>query len=116
MISIYFYLFCGFFDIFTTTFGFIFHKIDNRDIHIITADQFAHEHLGYDKETLYWWRANNLLTTEDFDILDVPELIGNEWQGRVGEFEPNVVYVRNETAETDYEIVEQKENYYDYKE
>lgn len=85
----------------------------SRDICIITSDQFAREHLNFEKETLLWWPRNKLVSTEDYEILDVPDLIGTEWQDRIGEFEKDTVYVRNFGAETDYEIVEQKENYYE---
>lgn len=88
----------------------------DKDILIITSDQFAREHLGFDKETLLWWPANKILSTEDYEIVDVPDLIGTEWQDRIGEFEPNMVYVRNMIAEADYEIQEQHEDFYDYKE
>lgn len=86
------------------------------DIKIITGDMFAHDNLGYDDETLLWWEKNKLLTTEDLEILDVPDLIGTEWKDRIGEFEPNVVYVVNHTARTKYEIIRQTDDYYDYKE
>lgn len=84
------------------------------DIVIITANQFSGEHRDYEKETILWWPKNNILSTEDYDILDVPDLIGTAWMDRIGEFEKDVVYVRNNIAKTDYEIVEQHDSYYDY--
>ena len=91
---------------------------DNQDLDIliINSEQFASEHRNFEKETLLWWPKNNILSTEDYDILDVPELIGNNWKDRIGEFEKDVVYVRNMIAETDYEIIQQHDDYYDYKE
>ena len=85
-----------------------------QDIVIITAEQFAREHLGFDKVTLKWWPKNKLLSTEDYEILDIPDLVGTQWKDRIGEFERDTVYVRNFTAETDYEILEQHDSYYDY--
>lgn len=85
-----------------------------NDILIITPEQFGRERLGYDKETFYWWASNHLMTTEDGDILNVPDLIGNEWEDRIGEFEKDTVYVRNNGAESDYQIIQQSEDYYDY--
>lgn len=87
-----------------------------NDISIITADQFAREHLAFEKEVLNWWPKNKLLTTEDGDILDVPDLIGTEWMDRIGEFVPDEVFIRNFTAETDYNIVQQHGDYYDFNE
>ena len=85
-----------------------------KSIHIITPEQYGTEHADYEKESLIWWKQNKLLTTEDYDILDVPDLIGTEWRGRFGEFEPNCVYVRNEEQQTDYKIELSREDYYDY--
>lgn len=90
--------------------------ITDTGICIITADQFAKEHLAFEKEVLEWWPNEKLLTTEDGDILDVPDLIGTEWMDRIGEFTPDEVFVRNYTAETDYNIVQQHGSYYDYNE
>ena len=85
------------------------------DIKIISSDMFFHDYMGYEDETLLWWEQNHILSTEDYDILDIPDLIGTEWQNRIGEFEPNAVYVVNHTARTKYEIVRQSDDYYDYK-
>lgn len=85
-----------------------------KPIQIITPQQFAEECYGYSKNTLQWWRRNNLMSTEDYEIVDVPDLIGTEWINRIGEFEPNVVYVRNDNAESDYEIIVSDDNYYDF--
>lgn len=82
------------------------------DIYVITADQFAHERYGYDKVTLYWWELERILSEEDMDILDVPDLLGNNWESKIGTEEKDIVYVRNENLETDYEVVVQHESFY----
>lgn len=84
-----------------------------RDIYVINAEQFAHEKYGYDKVTLFWWELERILTEEDMDILDVPDLLGYDWEQHIGEFEKDVVYVRNENLETDYEVVVQHESFYE---
>lgn len=84
-----------------------------HDIYVINADQFAHEKYGYDKVTLYWWELERILTEEDLDILDVPDLLGYDWENHIGEFEKDIVYVRNENLETDYEVVVQHESFYE---
>lgn len=83
------------------------------DIYVITADQFAREKFGYDKVTLYFWELERLLTEADGDVLDVPGIIGYNWETHIGEFEPDIVYVRNNNLETDYEVVLRHDSYYE---
>lgn len=86
----------------------------NNDIFIITPEQFGKERFDHNKLTLYWWPRNNLLTDEDGNILDIPDLLGMDWQGRIGEFEEHTVYVRNNQTDADYGVVEQEGSYHDY--
>lgn len=82
------------------------------DIYVINADQFAHERYGFDKVTLYWWELERILSEEDMAILDVPDILGTNWEAHIGEEEKDIVYVRNEPLETDYEVVVQHESFY----
>lgn len=82
------------------------------DIYVINADQFAHERYGFDKVTLYWWELERILSEEDMAILDVPDILGTNWESHIGEEEKDIVYVRNEPLETDYEVVVQHASFY----
>ena len=82
------------------------------DIYVINADQFAHERYGFDKVTLYWWELERILSEEDMAILDVPDILGTNWEAHIGEEEKDIVYVRNEPLETDYEVVVQHASFY----
>ena len=83
------------------------------DIYVITSEQFTKERYGFDKVTLYWWELERILSEEDYDILDVPEILGSRWEQHIGEEEQDVVYVRNESLETDYEVIVQHESFYE---
>ena len=83
------------------------------DIYVINSDQFAHERYGFDKVTLYWWELERILTEEDMGILDVPDILGTNWESHIGEEEMDVVYVRNENLESDYEVQVKHESYYE---
>ena len=84
------------------------------DIYVINSDQFAHEHqYGWDKITLYWWELERILSEEDMSILDVPDILGYGWESKIGSEEKDIVYVRNENMEADYEVIVQHESYYD---
>jgi len=87
--------------------------VPEDDIYVINADQWAHEKFGYDKLTLYFWEQERILTEEDGDILDVPGIIGYNWEQHMGEFEPDIVYVRNNNLETDYEVILRHDSYYE---
>ena len=82
------------------------------DIYVINAEQFAHERYGFDKVTLYWWELERILSEEDMAILDVPDILGTNWEAHIGEEEKDIVYVRNEPLETDYEVVVQHASFY----
>lgn len=84
-----------------------------NDIYIISPDQFARERFNFDKITLYWWELERILSEEDYDILDVPDLLGHDWERHIGEFEKDVVYIRNENMQADYEVIVQHESFYD---
>ena len=81
------------------------------DIYVITPEQFATERLTYDKTDLYWWELERILS-EDYDILDVPDLLGYSWEGHIGEFEKDAVYIRNEPMQTDFAVLVQHDSFY----
>jgi len=83
------------------------------DIYVITPEQFALEKHSFDKVTLFWWELERILTEEDLDILDVPEILGYGWEAHIGEFEVGMVYVRNEKMETDYEVIVKHDSFYE---
>ena len=84
------------------------------DILIIDRDMYDHEKRSFEKLTLLWWPQNDVMTTEDYEVIDIKESLGNDWADRFGEFERDTVYVRNMVTETDYEIVMQHDDYFDY--
>lgn len=71
----------------------------------IDEDEFDASN-GYDKESLYWYKANNTLVNDSDEVLDdmddVKVMIGTEWASYDGY---GVVYIRNEKLRTDYELV-----------
>lgn len=83
------------------------------DIYSINPDQFAREEYTYDKITLYWWELERILSTDDMDILDVPDLIGYTWEQHIGEYEKDIVYIRNNVLKTDYEVIVRHESFYE---
>ncbi len=84
----------------------------NQKIYVITAEQFA-ERNSYDKVDLYWWELERILSEDDMSILDVPDILGYGWEAKIGAEEKDVVYVRNENLETDYNVEVRHESFYE---
>lgn len=68
----------------------------------------------YDKITLTYYEIDDVLV-DDTDgrqeIVDVEDTIGSEALTRFGEYESNVVYVRNEKLGADYEVIREHLSY-----
>lgn len=71
------------------------------------AEKFVNEEPNFDKVTLFLFDDGVLCSEEDEIITNIAATVGEESLRRIGEFEPDVVYVRNEQDSVDYEIVRQ---------
>lgn len=72
--------------------------------HVISYEEYG-ELDGYDVKSLNYYGDGVL--TDDWDnvIEDIANLVGTEFTSRFGDGEQDIVYVRNDTTLTDYEIV-----------
>ena len=80
---------------------------DIGEPYVITFEQFNEEYDRYDKETMTYYAGDDTLADECEGIVDdVNDLVGDSLS-RFGENseDPDVVYVRNDSLEIDYEIV-----------
>ena len=86
-----------------------------NDIEVINVERFSEEAYNYDKLTIYYYRADDVLIDENEAIIDdVSSVIGDEALSYVdpeGE-ETQMIYVRNNKISIDYEIICLKDNYY----
>lgn len=71
------------------------------------AWKFINEEPYFDKVTLFLYDDGVLCSDENELITNIAATVGHEALERIGEYEPDVVYVRNEQTSTDYEIVRQ---------
>ena len=78
------------------------------DPYTITPDQFVNEQPFFDKITLEYY-DDDVLCEEITDeiVTDISGEVGLESLTKFGEYEEDVVYVRNEKRSTDYEIIRQ---------
>lgn len=77
----------------------------------ITPDQFVDDVIN-DKITLTYFSEDGVFMNEEEDTLPHgTELVGEENLDKFGEYEENVLYVRNESANTDYEVIREDRAY-----
>lgn len=77
----------------------------HRSPYVITPDEYD-ELTEYEKVTLQYFSDDGILADDNnFMVEDVDELVGTEWESRFGEYNPGVVYVRNDARQCDYEIL-----------
>lgn len=71
----------------------------------ISPEMFVNDKKYFDKITLEYYEGNDMLVEEiTGDAVDVDMAIGRDSLKMFGEFEKDLVYVRNERLETDYEV------------
>lgn len=79
---------------------------NSSDRYTITPHQFAFENRHYDKITLLYYPADKILVNELTDNEEAVDItIGEDALTKFGEFEEDVVYVRNDRIGIDYEVI-----------
>lgn len=71
------------------------------------AWKFTNEERYFDKVTLFLYDDGVLCSDQNEIITNIGATIGHEALDRIGEYEPDVVYVRNEQISTDFEVIRQ---------
>lgn len=75
--------------------------------YVITPSQFADERKEFDKITLLYYTDRVLIEEMSRGIItDINGTVGYDSLHRFGEYEEDVVYVRNEKISTDFEIIQ----------
>lgn len=78
----------------------------------ITPDEFG-ENPGYDKLSMTFY-ADNIVADENDEIVeDVNDCIGFENLAHMGEYEPDILYVKNDSLRVYYEITRDLRKYED---
>jgi hypothetical protein len=89
------------------------------EIYLISVDEFVHDKTDYDKISLSYFKDNILADDRTGDIVeekDIPYTIGVDAQAKIGPINgityDEVIYVRNDRLEIDYEISREPDNFY----
>lgn len=78
------------------------------DPYTISPDQFVNEQPFFDKITLEYYDDGILCEEISDEIIDnISGTIGMDSLNKFGEYEEDVVYIRNERVSTDYEVIRQ---------
>ena len=78
--------------------------VEDERPYVISPDEFG-EKDGYENVTLTYYADGVLTDYFDNVITNVDEVVGFDSLDHFGEYEDDVVFVRNEKMETDYEIL-----------
>lgn len=81
---------------------------DTSTPYVVPLDEFSEGEKSYDKISLTYYDETDVLCSENNDVVEDPmELLGVDWMGRFGDGsgDRNVVYVRNDNLEADFEVV-----------
>ena len=75
--------------------------------YVISNDEFHHDNEYYDKLTITYYECGTLADEADRPITDISFVIGDKALDHFGDRsdDPNTVYVRNDNAATDYEVM-----------
>lgn len=86
------------------------HKVFNEEPYIISYDEYGKEE-DYDQEALMWYADGVLAYEKDDELIDdVGDIIGDiDLNNILNE----TVYIRNDVAKTDYEIIKDPEHTYE---
>lgn len=82
--------------------------------YVITPNEFGDNPDDWDEPTTLMYYANGVLVNAAGAILtndEIERFVGFDSLDRFGEYEDGVVYIRNERYKTDYEILQDSDNY-----
>lgn len=84
---------------------------ENEKIYLITPEEYNNSDCKYSIESLTYY-SDGVLADDDFNIIsNINEVVGPKALESFGLYEQDVVYVRNDNYETDYEIVLDERSY-----
>lgn len=76
---------------------------EDYPMYIITPEEYAAKD-SYEAITLYYYR-NHILTDADDNVIEnIDAIVGEDALNHIGDYEEDVIHVRNDDRETDYEI------------
>lgn len=78
--------------------------------HVIPPEEFAYDDI-YEKIGMVLYSDNVLVDEDDQVVTDADDIVGTEYPDYFGEYDDDVVYVRNDRLKADYEISKDPRRY-----
>lgn len=80
--------------------------------YIIHKDEFFGDEMGWDtQQTLTWYEGDKILCNEQDIPIHKPDNLVGELKFGHGSGDPNVVYIRNESLQAEYEVLRDRGSY-----
>lgn len=79
--------------------------------YVIDPQTYSEDFHGFDKCVLVYWRGNNVLLTDEQEVMDIESTVGAESLEHFGEYESDTVFVRNERFGCDFEVLLEEGSY-----
>ena len=86
----------------------------NKEPYVISIEEFSEERENFDKVTVYYYQEDDTLCDDNEEVItDVLRFIGSDALTCFGDEsdDENVVYIRNEPMEIDYEVIRLTKSY-----
>lgn len=78
---------------------------DVDEPYVIDPTEFG-ENPEYDQITLIYFAGDDTLATDDYNIFEDIDEVGDDFAEHIGEYKIGAVHIRNDKSMTDYEIIE----------
>lgn len=82
-----------------------------RTPYTISPMEFQNDRRHYEKTSVFYYEDDETLASEEDEVLPIETTIGYAALKEFGEYEDDVVYVRNELLEIDYEVIREHANF-----
>lgn len=79
--------------------------------YVIGPDLYSEDFHGFDKCVLVYWHGNDMLLTDEQEVMDIETTIGRSSLEHFGEYESDTVFVRNERLGCDFEVLLEEGSY-----
>lgn len=84
----------------------------DEEPYVIAPEHFG-EYDDYETQSLTLYNDGYLADDDDNEIMDISDVVGEDFKKHIGDFEDDAVHIRNEKYKTDFEILVVERNFKD---
>lgn len=82
----------------------------DEEPYVITPEHFG-EYDDYETQILTLYNDGYLVDDDDNEIVDIADVVGEDFKEHIGDFEDDAVHIRNEKYKTDFEVLVVERNF-----